>query len=311
VGFYRREDGKLIFAPEAKADRTGVKAIYCDSVIKYVNAFEPAFRRALETSEFEFVSLLIRVRGLEDPGWDPYESTKATVKYVREAIASTKTFEAERTLQLWIYGDIVEASEPYEILMNLTRVILGERYHGYCFPPRPNRGPQSPGEKIRQIEEAAVTASVPNLVLPLKEVWDRDLRNAIFHSDYSLHGDEVRLRNPYRVYPHETVMQLINKALAFHDVLSVLENAYRAHFESPKLIPVHPGFAKWPGEKAWVMVRKGTGAIGLHDALNEQERREGRIPWHFGRYLKSEIEVLSADGKAIFFPAEQTSSHRT
>ena len=78
VGFYRREDGKLIFAPEAKADRTGVKAIYCDSVIKYVNAFEPTFRRALETSEFEFVSLLIRVRGLEDPGWDPYESTKAT-----------------------------------------------------------------------------------------------------------------------------------------------------------------------------------------------------------------------------------------
>ncbi len=36
---------------------------------------------------------------------------------MREALASTKTFAAERTLQLWIYGHIVEASEPYEILM--------------------------------------------------------------------------------------------------------------------------------------------------------------------------------------------------
>lgn len=99
-------------------------------------------------------------------------------------------------------------------------------------------------------------------------------------------------------------MELINKALAFHDVLSILEKTYRAHFESPRLIPVHPGFAKWPGEKAWVMVRKGTGAIGLHDALNEEERRVGKIPWHFGRFLKSELDLLSADRNAIFFPPE-------
>jgi hypothetical protein len=305
VGFHRREDGKIIFAAEAKLDRTGFKAIYCDSVLEYANALESAFRRALETSEFEFVTLLIRVRGLEDAGWDPYESTKTTVKYVRDALASTKTFEAERTLQLWIYGHIVEASEPYEILMNLTRIIQGERYHGYCFPPRPNRGPQSPGEKIRQIEQAAATAGVPNLVLPLKEIWDRDLRNAIFHSDYSLHGDEVRLRNPYRVYSHERIMELINKALAFHDVLAILEKAYRAHFESPRLIPVHAGFAKWPDEKAWVMVRQETGAIGLHDALTKEERRTGKISWHFGRFLKSELDSLAADRNMILFPPEK------
>lgn len=161
VGFDRAANGKIIFAPEAKVDRTGFKAIYCNSVLEYVNAFEPVFRRALDASEFEFVSLLIRMRGLEDPGWDPYESTKATLRYVREAVASTMSFAAERTLQLWIYGHVVEASEPYEILMNLTRIIHGERFHGYCFPSRANRGPQSPGEKIRQIEQAAATAGFP------------------------------------------------------------------------------------------------------------------------------------------------------
>ena len=45
-------------------------------------------------------------------------------------------------------------------------------------------------------------------------------------------------------------MELLNRALAFHDVLSVLDKAYRAHFETPRLIPVHPEFAKWPDEKS-------------------------------------------------------------
>ncbi|MEO5721517.1 MAG: hypothetical protein ABIR71_08615 [Chthoniobacterales bacterium] len=305
VGFDRTPDGKIIFATKAKVDRTGFKAIYCDSVIEFANGFEPAFKRASQTSQFEFVSLLTRMRGLEDPGWDPYESTKATLTYVREALASTKTFAAERTLQLWVYGHIVEASEPYEILMNITRIIRGERFHGYCFPPRPKRGPQSPGEKIRQIEQAAADAGVSELVLPLKQIWDRELRNAIFHSDYSLHGGEVRLRNPYRAYPHETIMELLNRALAFHDVLSALDKAFRAHFEAPILIPVHAEFAKWPDEKAWVMVREGTGAIGLHDALSPEERRQGKIPWHFGRFLKSEIDTLFADPTAILFPPEK------
>ena len=77
--FYRGEDLKLIFAPEAKADRAGFKRSTA-AFHNHRKAFEPAFRRARNIWS-EFVSLLIRVRGLEDPGWDPSaRNAKATVR---------------------------------------------------------------------------------------------------------------------------------------------------------------------------------------------------------------------------------------
>ena len=106
-------------------------------------------------------------------------------------------------------------------------------------------------------------------------------------------------------------MELLNRALAFHDVLSILDKAYRAHFEMPRLIPVHPEFAKWPGEKAWVMVREGTGAIGLHDALTPEERRQEKFLGKLGRFSKSEMDTLFADSTAILFSPEKDLSNRS
>jgi hypothetical protein len=305
-GLERNAAGELKFTAEtaAKVDRTGFKAVYCDSLVSYLNIFDPAYCRALNKSEFELVSLLIRMRGIEGPGWDPFESTQATVRSVRRAIGLVDTFEAERTLQLWLYGHIVEASEPYEMLMNLTRIVDGKRYHSYCFPPRNGRRPQSPGEKIREIEQSAARVDLPNLALPLREIWDRDLRNALFHSDYSLRGYEITMRNPLRVWSHEQVMGYINRALAFFDALVAVDSIYRASFDKPRVIPVHPEFAKWPEEKAWVIVREDYGAIGLRDALDVVELKEGKIPWSFGRFRKTELDEMMAQNHIVWFPKE-------
>ena len=68
--------------------------------------------------------------------------------------------------------------------------------------------PQTPGGKIKQLEEAAIAAWLPDVVTPMREVWDRELRNAIFHSDYSLHGGEVRFKkdNRYTAYSDEQIL---------------------------------------------------------------------------------------------------------
>jgi hypothetical protein len=290
----------------AKIDRSGFKAIYCDSLLRYLNIFDTAYCRSLNKSEFELVSLLIRIRGMESSGWDPFESTQATVRAVRSAIDRVETFEAERTLQLWLYGHIVEASEPYEILMNLTRISDGERYHSYCFPRTRSGRPQNPGEKIRAIDEAAVKVRLPDLASPLREIWERDLRNAIFHSDYALRGNDITMRNPARVITHEEIMSYINRALAFFDALVTIDSIYRGFFERPRLIPVHPGFAKWPGEKAWVIVREDYGAIGLRDALDEAELRHGKIPWSFGRFQKDELDQMMEHQRIVWFPKKST-----
>jgi hypothetical protein len=101
-------------------------------------------------------------------------------------------------------------------------------------------------------------------------------------------------------------MTYINQALAFHDALVAIEAIYRRSFREPRLIPVHPGFAKWPDEKAWVMVREDYGAMGLRDALDPAEYSEEkiRIPWHWGRFYEWELDH-SMQARTVWFPKQQ------
>jgi hypothetical protein len=99
-------------------------------------------------------------------------------------------------------------------------------------------------------------------------------------------------------------MGYINRALAFFDSLVAVDAIYRKSFDKPRIIPVHPEFAKWPEEKAWVIVREDYGAIGLLDALDAAERKEGRIPWSFGRFRKPELDQMMAGKRVVWFPKE-------
>jgi hypothetical protein len=86
------------------------------------------------------------------------------------------------------------------------------------------------------------------------------LRNSIFHSDYSLHGGEVRFRNGDgrpSVYGHDQILTLVNRALAYFDALRVLRIFFLASYTEPKEIPVHPKNAGSPNERAIVMFREG------------------------------------------------------
>jgi hypothetical protein len=64
---------------------------------------------------------------------------------------------------------------PYEILANLIGISQGEPFLTARFQPN-----QSPGRKIAQLGEAAITAGLPEVVTPMREVWDGELRNTTF-----------------------------------------------------------------------------------------------------------------------------------
>src|SRR5260221_1165044 len=93
----------------------------------------------------------------------------------------------------------------------------------------------------------------------MREVWDRELRNAIFHSDYSLHGGEVRFKKDgrYTAYSDEQILTLVNRALAYFNALRILRSAHIGSYTGPKEIIVHPQMAGPPGERAIVRARSG------------------------------------------------------
>ncbi len=143
----------------------------------------------------------------------------------------------------------------------------------------------------------------------MKEAWNRELRNAIFHADYSLHGPEVRTIRPLRSYAHDDVMTLVNKALAYHEAMSALRRLQIESYTEPVEIPCDPEFSHDPEEKAVVIVREGYGATGLKDGWTEEELSQGRIPYRMGRFNREEMKMLNADRTLALLPARDSSSH--
>jgi len=268
---------------------------YAESVVRYLTALDAAFTRARHACEFEFLCALLRVRGVKSPGWDPYEATTRMFKNLVGLSNKIRDFELRRHLHLWLYGHMVEASEPYELLANLISISTGGRYHYTWFPPKWGQRPQSPGEKIQSIAEMAATAGMAQVVEPVKEIWDRDLRNAIFHSDYALYGTEVRILSPVRRYMHEDIMTLLNRALAYFESIRNLHRMHIAAYDAPRVIDVHPEFSEDPEEKAVVIVREGHGAVGLKDNWTPEQLRAGKIPFCIGQFYPDESQALSRD----------------
>jgi len=231
---------------------------YVEAVPRYLNCFDPVFTRARERDELQFLFSIFRVRGVQDAGWDPYETTLRAIPAIVSLYQGTNDSEAARHLPLWVYGHIVEASEPYELLANLLDVTQGGYFTvGRNFPAKKSGAPMSPGEKIRKLQEMATRAGIPEAVVPLTEVWDRDLRNAVFHADYAVYDGEVRTLNPAKLYSSEDTALLVNRALAYHSALSTLFSVSVEEYEEPKVIPNSPHFARDAQLRWVVIVRQG------------------------------------------------------
>ena len=209
---------------------------------RHLNALDPIFERARAASEFQFILSLLRIRGMQDAGWDAYETTLRAIPRIRDLCVGADT-ETSNHVALWLYGHIFEASEPYEILANLIRIAAGGQYRvGSAFPPRANRQ-ATPGEKIRILETMATQAGFsPVTFAPLLEVWDRRLRNAIFHADYTITREELRIMEPRARYSWARFDDLINGALAYVDATSQLYQMHISSYEEPTEIPNDPRF---------------------------------------------------------------------
>jgi hypothetical protein len=226
-------------------------AVHDEALPRYVTAFDRVFTKAEEACESEFVKALIRVGGLQDPGWDPYESTLRAIPAI---------------------------------------IALREQI------------PEVPIHRSRpELERLADAAHQPDVMEPIREIWDYDLRNAVFHADYSLYGGEVRI--PRRgASTHDEIMTLVNRAIAYQEALAALVESYRRGYDEPKRVLVHPELATRPDETMVVMIREGEGAIGLGYVFTE-EVAAGAIPTYLARLYPDEAAAVRADTTLVRLPA--------
>lgn len=282
---------------------------FIDGVLDFLNAFDLLFRRARERCELEFLFSLFRVRGVRDPGWDPFETTVEAIPAIEKLHRDNQESVASGHLELWIYGHVMEAAEPYEMLYNLLHVANGGCYSWSTnFPAKRNGQAQTPGEKIRGIQRLAKETGHSSAVAGLDEIWDRNLRNAIFHSNYAFCGSELRILSPPRVYSSKEVLKLVNRALGYLCAVMVLDAYHKRSYAEPRVIPTSPHFRGDPSLRWIVIVREGYGAVGVKDAWSPDDLRAGRIPLRVGRFSEAEKRLLDRDHSVALLPVPSKGS---
>lgn len=282
-----------------KWEVTGAKnthASYLPALEKYLNILEPFFSQAKQKCEFEFILTLLRVTGVAGPGRDTFETLKKAHKTFYKI---SKGFRNDNFIvtqySLLLYGLILEASEPYELLANLINVIKGERYivkthfPDYTDKNGKNRS-QSPADKMAQLKKMAKKIKLKLDIFD--EFFDNKLRNSIFHSDYTISGNEVRIMHPQKIYTRDQWLTLINRSLAYLEALTVVYEFNISEYKTPTLIKPHPEFSADPNEMCVTIVRKGYGLIGLKDNWTPEQIKQGNIPHRIGRFMPYEQKLI-------------------
>lgn len=300
---FNEEQGKYVYGEELPDN---CNEYYAESFINYYNDFYEIFEKAFEKCEFSSLLTIFGVKGVEDAGWNVYKSSVNIINSISEHHRTIQDSLTQRNLSLWIYGHIMEASEPYENIINLLDIIKGEQYSILKFPLKKSGAPQSPGEKIQKIISKAESLGITSLKDIYSELWDRNLRNAIFHSDYSLYGNEVRVRSPFRAYSHENINKLVNYALAYFQVIDNLRIMFISQYQEPKVIDVHPGFKSFENEKALVIVRKGYGAVGIKHNWTMRDLAMGKIPYRIGNFYPEEQTALDSNPLLSMLPVRDS-----
>ena len=281
---------------------------YGEAIVKYTNILDPIFRKARDINEFDFLFTLWRLRGMSDGGGDPYETSIRTIKDVMQlANSQVDKLEIQINLSLWVYCHILEASEPYEIVTNLLNICQGGRFNPCWYPPvLQKRGGNriiAPGEKIMKIKTIAKNAGFINLDLMYSEVYDRDIRNAVFHSDYANDKRGLRIMGPGKSIPWDDVRRLITRGIAYFECITNLYRSYISSYTKPIVIPAPPGFSPAKDEMIRIIIREEYGAVGFRtEATNEQITR-GKIIARGGRYFADEIKLFEENPTLDILPS--------
>jgi len=158
--------------------------------------------RGTERMKFEYACALLRVRGMEDVGWDPLEETATVFNDIGSLLQAPLNDYARIRLGLLVYSRMTEVDAIYLILVNMVEITARERYrmdpfHDLYRPAgraRYEQYPPSAKRVVKRVKERAAARGCDELAGLLDWFFNDAVRNAFFHSDYVLFGDEFRSR---------------------------------------------------------------------------------------------------------------------
>lgn len=271
---------------------------YQQGLLEATSFLVPLFEKAKEADEYNFLLTLLRVKGVEDAGWDTLDTVRDVYKShieIREILIHRGMAHAFQAL--FTYGIIVDALEPYEVITNLLNIINGQQYSIQNYSFYNSQGRYSPPKTSAILDQIVSKAKKAGLDAAfLQRMYDNKLRNAVFHSDFIANSFYLRSRSLQREYSEKEVLSLLNRANAYIEVFFRAYDDNKLMYSDPSPIELTiPGRGK---EAAIPIIREGEGVIALKDAHTEEELEKGAIPWFIGKHTRREAILIE---RGVYF----------
>lgn len=156
------------------------------------------FERTKAADEFEFCSTLLRLRGIEDAGWDPQHESLELSHQLMSLQNAPLEQDFKLRLALFLYCHLTEMSDIYNIPANMFHIISGGRYSMIPFNIGLQQGQNpstSPSGKVRKLKVLAEALNMQELGEVFEEMIVKEVRNAFYHSDYILTNESFNIRH--------------------------------------------------------------------------------------------------------------------
>lgn len=217
------------------------------------NCFEPLWQGAFRARPFDSICTLLRVAGLEDAGWDPFEESQEAMNdynWHLKAKSDELSDKSQWRVGLLMYCQACEMSAVHAALANLLRIHLGQPYHlnplgslGRADKKRMFKWyPPSAKVKWHKLREMAQSANKNDLIRLIDNVYNDAVRNAFSHSDYII--TQVEFRWTEGGLPGHLQLQNLNNLIA--NAFSFFGPFIGVRDRWLKLAAEMPRYHRWP-----------------------------------------------------------------
>ena len=256
-----RERGKKPPRPLAldhmMRDEPTIKEIPTEQFAEHaLHTLDSFFSRAKLKDEFEYACALLRIRGMEGPGRDPLKETHLLIADMLGLMGGPLREDTKIRLALLTYCHLVEVDAIYGILKNMLRVLENERcsvepfWEQYRSKVKGRKSrlegviPPSAKTVIKDIQQHASKLGEHGIADLFEQIFDDDVRNSFFHSDYILYQNEFRSREgSFRKgnivsssMKIPDLIDLVNKALGFYQAFMECHRKHIRSYTEPKVV---------------------------------------------------------------------------
>lgn len=221
--------------------------LYLDKINEDINKeLNHLFSKAKEKNELNYIYLLLGCnlsKGISQPWEHPEYETFHMYERMKELSLEQEYKDMKIRLALLLYCHIYEANFIPRILYNLLTLIESGSYNEWPFPYNAKKKWEpSADRKLEQIKEKAREIDLNSFANLLDKIYDKKIRNAFFHSDYTFHSDGVLVsaeRNvTTEIKTYEYINDLLNSMFIFFELFMEIWTKYKKSYPNGYKIKV-------------------------------------------------------------------------